>query len=505
MKIVFIYKGDTINLGIAYLSSYLKEHGHKVDLVIMPSFLDDKIPVTSFVRRLLYKENIIDDALKSKPDLIGFSVVTAHYQWALDAARQIKAKSDVPIIFGAHHPTTMPEETIKQDCVDMICLGEGEEALLELADSIDSDKIDYSIKNIWFKKNGDIIKNEVRALEENLNKYPFPDMQIFLEQFPKIIGQHLPLISSRQCPYSCTYCVNHVIMKLYRGKGKFVRQRCVDSLMNELNFLMEKYKPKTFGFIDDVFTFNKRWLREFSPRYKKEIGKPFNCLSHPKVTDEEVVCLLKEAGCSLLILGVQTGVENIRKNLLNRPETNEDVLKAASVCKKYGLNFTFNHIANLPFEKEEHLKQAVKLYNEARPKAVDVYGLVYFPKTKIVESGIKAGILTKEDVKKIAEGQSVVYQVGFQKADFHNFYRQYSLLLSSIPILPRWMVNKIIEKPSLLSFFKKLPLILVPMVKVICSLKTQTAYLQLSFFNNVFYHFKRQLKLNFLKNAPSPK
>lgn len=112
MKIIIIYKEDTINLGNGYLSIYLKRHGHQVGLLIMPSFSDDKIPVTSFMHKLFYKENIIEKDLDMKPDLTGFSVVTANYQWALEMARQIKEKSKVPIIFGAHHSSTVNNKSV---------------------------------------------------------------------------------------------------------------------------------------------------------------------------------------------------------------------------------------------------------------------------------------------------------------------------------------------------------------------------------------------------------
>lgn len=136
MKISFIYLGSE-NLGIEYLSSVLKKSGHKVELIFDPALFCDKhyLNVDFLAKLFDSRKKIIKRVLESRPDLIGFSVFTHNYKWALSIASLIKKEIDIPIIFGGVHPTILPEDVIANNSVDMICIGEGEEALLELMDN----------------------------------------------------------------------------------------------------------------------------------------------------------------------------------------------------------------------------------------------------------------------------------------------------------------------------------------------------------------------------------
>jgi len=328
MKIVFVCSEDKW-LGVGYLSSYLKLNGHQTFLLFDPMFFNKAYIKNERLRNLFHKEREFVNRLKEiKPDLIGFSVVVANYQWALGMANIFKQNFNLPIIFGGPHVTIVPEEVISNPQVDMVAVGESEKSLLELANSGLTIK---NIKGIWFKEGSRVIRNELRELETDIDQYPFPDEDLFYEQLPASYRITPSVITSRGCPFNCTYCGNQIMQKIYRDAGfnTWVRRRSVDNVLKELSWRKEKHCSRHFVFMDDIFTSDLGWLREFIKKYHEEIKLPFNCLAHPGLVEEETIALLKEGGCTLVDFGLQSGCPDIRRKVLYRYENNQDVIKVA--------------------------------------------------------------------------------------------------------------------------------------------------------------------------------
>ncbi|HQO59180.1 MAG TPA: cobalamin-dependent protein, partial [Candidatus Omnitrophota bacterium] len=160
MKVAFI-NDSCERLGVEYISAVLKQHGHTVKLFADPQLFNDEnftiAPLAGFFDQ---QEELLVRVREFQPDLVAFSVVTDFYQWACRLARRVKAVMDVPVLFGGIHATSVPEKVLQQDCVDMVCRGEGEFALLDLVNNMEKGRRDYAIPNIWFKKNGAIIRND---------------------------------------------------------------------------------------------------------------------------------------------------------------------------------------------------------------------------------------------------------------------------------------------------------------------------------------------------------
>lgn len=425
------------------------------------------------------------------PDLIGFSVVTANYQWALEKADLFKKHFHIPIIFGGPHPTVVPEEVISNPQVDMIALGEAEESLLELMNTRLQKR---NIRGIWFKEGEEIIKNSLPELEVNLDKYPFPDEDLFYEQLPPSYRISPSVLTSRGCPFSCTYCGNQVMKKLYKDSGSlhWVRQRSVKNVIAELLWRKNVYKSKHFVFMDDIFSLDIDWLREFSKDYQKKINLPFNCLAHPSLTKEETVKLLKDAGCTLVDFGLQTGCSEIRKTVLDRGEKNEQVLKITKACRKYGLNFAVDCILNLPMDSEKTIKESINFFNIIHPHIINCFRLLYFPGTKIVEIGKKAGLINESDVDMINKGKKNRYSsIGITgKDDSFGDYQKYAFLITCLPLLPKKWVRKIINSKFLFTAFQRIPYFLLPFVKVIVQLKAGFGLIFFSVIKNEMFYFK---------------
>lgn len=484
-------------MGIACLSAYLKSKKHQVFLAFDPRQFDKSYAQNKLLSSFFSRENeILRKIEEISPDLIGFSVYTANYQWALSLAKKVKKVSKAPVIFGGIHPTLSPETVISQEAVDIICIGEGEEAISDLLESIKVGRADYKIKNLWFKKGRKIYKNKIRPLLD-LNKLPLPDRELFFEQLPPSYFRSPAIMTSKGCPFSCTFCSNNSLKKIYAGKGIYVRKRTVSSVIEELKELKEKRGMKYVIFMDDLFTVDYRWLEKFLPLYQKEVSLPFSCFSHFNFLDFKIARLLKKAGCNLLLFGLQSGSPLLRQKVLKRPETNQEVLKVAKICHQVGLKFSIDHIFNLPYDTKETILESLNLYNQARPDIINCYGLMYFPGTEIVDIAVQAKVLKPDSRQKIKEGKEAVYASLVGKAII-NDYRRYALLTTAIPMLPRRVVQYLLDKESRLDLISRLSLVFIPMIKLVLYRRAKLGFIFSSIFENELFYTKKFI-LNKLK------
>jgi len=345
-RIAFVQNLVFEYLGTMYLSSVLKNKGHKVNV-----FIDQG--------RHLYK--MIGEIKNFNPDIIGFSCTTGVHLWGVKAAGLLKKEfSNVKIIFGGPHSTFFPE-IINEPSVDIICRGEGEYALLELADKIDSGKDYHSILNLWVKKDGVIFKNEIRPLIANLDELPFPDRSLYIRKHPSLNKSQKKFIVGRGCPFSCSYCFNPSLRELYKGKGSYVRLRNVENVIREIKEVKNEYRTKLFYIQDDTFAFNKRWALDFLEQYKKEVKIPFICPIRADLIDEEIVKNLKQAGCQNVFFGLESGSENIRNFILKKQITDEQIYKTANLLRKYRIGFRTYNMFGSPNESLQDAFKTIEL------------------------------------------------------------------------------------------------------------------------------------------------
>ncbi|MDD4938349.1 MAG: cobalamin-dependent protein [Candidatus Shapirobacteria bacterium] len=492
MKIVFVAVGVE-SLAIEFLSSFLKSKNHQVEVVFDPtSFATEAIHIPKLAKILDIKNELVQQIIDLKPDFIGFSVFTLNYQRTLKIAQLLKKKlPHTPIIFGGIHPTSVPEIVIKEKCIDMVCVGEGEQALNELLNNPKK----TNIKNIWFKTSHKIIKNPIRPLIKNLDSLPFPDKDAFYKIYPGFFQDYYT-ISSRGCPFSCTYCGNNVINDIYQGLGPRIRRRSPKNIVDELALAKKKYHPKRITFVDDVFVQDLNWLKEFSHLYKKRVGLPYAMLTHPRFLNPQITKLLVKSGCYFLLFGIQSASEDIRKNILKRFETNDQIAQAAQNCRNAGLKFSIDHIFNIPTEGLNEYKQAIKFYYSLHPSIINAYWLQYFPKTEIVNIALKHKFLKKSDVFKIEHGYtntSLVVGIGGKDSFDPNLtFSNIQFYFMIMPILPNWLNEKIIKKEWYLSPFKA-PLILNIFTKFIIILIRNRAIVYFGIIKSILFFTKYSL------------
>ncbi len=444
MKIVFVAR-EMESTAIEHLAAVLKQDGHIVSLAFDPSlFISFYFQHNPLARFFSYSKIVVDEIEDVKPDLVAFSVLSDDLSWALDLARKIKSRMAVPVVFGGIHPTSVPEHVIKENGVDFVCVGEGEYPLRELAVAIEQGEGQTCIWNIWAKEGGRIVKNPVRELIENLDALPLPDKDIFYKKHPVFYDQAYKILTARGCPHACSYCYNSYFRKAFYGKGKYLRRRSVGSVIEELILAKEKYRMKRVTFLDDTFIYDQRWLEDFLEQYQANIKLSFMCTVYPSLVNKKVVRLLRNAGCTVINMGIQDINENLRASVLNRHDSNRDIRRAIRLIKKSRIFIYTTIILGLPQQDESDVVATVRFLNENRPDIPDSNWLRYYPKTVITEFSFKQGLLHADEIKGIDQSYAFrPYGLGGH-AFSQNLLKLRNLLFLTC-ILPKELIVKILD------------------------------------------------------------
>ncbi len=439
MKCLFIYRTASLDItdpmGIMCLIASVKQGGHEADLML------------TNLEKDLFK------AVKEyRPDVIGFSLTSGSEDYYLELIRRLRKHVSFLSIVGGPHPTFFPE-IIEKPEVDIICRGEGDEAIVDLLDCLQKGE-DYSgIRNLWVKKGGQVVKNPMRPLIQDLDSLPYPDRDSFLKYYAYANSSTKHFLSSRGCPYDCTYCFNHMLKRLYKeeaGPGKYCRLRSVENVIREVEHVRDNYPLKIVYFHDDLFIMNKEWLKEFSAAYKARIGLPMICYVRANLVTEEVVRYLSEANCITIAMGVESGNETIRKNVLKRNMTDGQILNAARLFHKYGISIMTQNMVGLPDETLENAYETIQLNILVKPSYAWVSIFQPYPRTEMHAYCIEKGYLDP------AHQQHASYQVespintGMTKREFENLHKFFALVIE-FPFLMN-LSRKLIRWPGNIAF-----------------------------------------------------
>jgi len=322
-----------------------------------------------------------------RPDLIGFTTIIHFFPMAKKLGTFIKTFSSVPIIIGGVHPTACPEDVIRESFVDMICIGEGEGALMDLLARMDAGQDFTDVKNLWVKHDGKVYKNPLRPIVENIDTLPFPDWEVFPEiQFYKPymgrVYKYGDIERSRGCPFRCGYCINPYTHSLY-GKKSFYRVKSTARMMDELHFLKDKYKLEFIRFWDELFVEGRSRFSEFSQAYAREIGIPFSIETTGESINDETARLLKDMNCQSASIGFETGDEGLRKRILNKNTKNAVYLNAFKTLKRFDIRTVAFIMLAIPEDSEENYWDTIRFLKEAEADTVCVSFLYPFRNTAI--------------------------------------------------------------------------------------------------------------------------
>jgi len=401
MRVLFYYNGG-VHIGVEHLSSYLKSKGHEVELVFDPGLGNNFFLNLPVLNKFITDDLILKKAKKFKPDILAFSIITNLYPIVKEMAKKLKKALNVPVIVGGIHPTSIPEYVIEEDWVDILCIGEGEEPFEELLDKMEKKESILNIRNLWVKDSeGEIHKNPLRPLIKDLNILPFADKSLFYKY--GAISSRIMIMTSRGCPFHCTFCVNSFRKSLYPNE-QYLRRRTVDNVIEELILLKKEYKPKAFRFEDDVFTYNLGWLKEFRQKYLEHINLPFHCYLSPTTATDPILNELKLSGCTSVAMGVQSGDEEIRKKLLKRNHSDEEIIDAARRIKEHKLKLVSEFVFGFPTETPKEMWKSLRLNEKLNAYNTSTFIFYPFPKTELADYCLENNYLTQENYELIKRG-----------------------------------------------------------------------------------------------------
>lgn len=409
MKIALISLGNHRCHAVHLLHALLEREGFDVR-----SFLFKSAPSrpTPEAIRLL-----VSSVSEHEPELIGMSLLSTYYKLACTVTRILRERSDATtIVWGGVHPTVRPEDCLKH--ADVVCIGEGEEAIVELARAQQAkpEKAVHPIKNLWFNAGDGIVRNNVRPLLQDLDSLPIPhhlcDGKVFIDG-NRILNLHAHpdmveaygTMTSRGCPFACDYCANQFLRGLYRDKGPYVRRRTVAHVIEELQLARERFPNlQVISFDDDVFTFDEKWIEEFCAIYTREIGLPFFCNVHPNMVRNSRIKLLKDAGLRYAVMGIQSGSSRVREEFFSRRGSDKRILESARILRKHRLAVGYDFITENPFETDDDRLATIKLIAQLpRPFQLSLFSLAMFPGTKLTDRALRQGVIGLEDLECMSE------------------------------------------------------------------------------------------------------
>lgn len=382
------------SLGLLYIGAALEKSGYNVKI---------------------FDTQIEDWDIKkiSKPDMAGIYCNTSNYYKAIDLAKEIKSNFGIPVIFGGPHVTTRPLEVLKNDSVDYVVVGEGEETIIELLDSLNNPE---AVRGIGFKKNGQLVINPRRALINNLDSIHFPSRHLIeMGKYRPSPNQYkrLPMttmIVSRGCPFNCTFCDVETLW------DRHYRARSVENVINEIKQLVKNYNIKEINFWDDVWGINKEWIREFCSAIAREkLDLTWSCSCRVDTIDKETLETMKKAGCWCIFFGIETLDQEIL-DAINKKITVEKIITALKWTREAGIEIRANFILGLPKETPEKVRHMLKIICRLNPDYVKFNILTPYPETalyKQIKDG-KWGRITDESYDKLTGYFATFLPLGYK-------------------------------------------------------------------------------------------
>jgi anaerobic magnesium-protoporphyrin IX monomethyl ester cyclase len=409
MKITLISPYQDIRaFGLRCVSACLKRAGHQVTVIFLPH---------PFTRPYATKTLNQVVELCGESGLVGISLMSNYFDNSVQLTEALKKSLTMPIAWGGVHPTIRPHECLNH--TDIVCVGEGEEALVQLAGRMESDEPYHDIHGLWFKDGSRIVANPLRPLIQDLDALPFQDQDYethYLlrgdDVLPADAGSLSPIypsyltMSSRGCPFGCTYCLNNTLNRMYSGQ-RIIRKRSINNTIDEICEAVRKMPfLNRVKLEDDIFllAYSSEEIADFCRQYRSKIGLPLAVSGvSPSTLSEEKLSLLMDAGLMRIRLGIQTASERTRK-LYKRRYTNSQVEKAAKMIHKVTDRVgapTYDIILDNPWESEADLIETLLFLSKLPPPfSLQLFSLNFFPETELYRRAKQEGII-KDDLQDV--------------------------------------------------------------------------------------------------------
>lgn len=403
MNVAFAYRAFE-SLGVEQLSACLKQHGHRTRLAFDPGlFADAFLRWDAASRWFRFREEMVTALSAPDVGLVCFSPVTYDVAWALDLARAVKARRpDRAVAMGGPHATVLPRMLLEEPAVDYAVAGEGEEPILRLVEALEHGSPPPRTPGLFRRADGGVTGEPPALPDGDLDALPFADRALFRRAFPGLVGIHM--VTSRHCPNSCTYCHNNALRRVY-GAHPHPRRHSPERVVEELEQAKTDFPTPSVRFFDELFTADPDWLEAFVEPYRKRIDAPFHCAVSPVTITPRTAELLARGGCYEVQLGVQTLREDVRRDLLRRPESGRQVGEALRLLRARGIRTGVDIILGLPGVTEADLEDTARFFSNHNATRINLYWLQPVPGTDMLDHLHRIGWLTDAQKRSVERGE----------------------------------------------------------------------------------------------------
>lgn len=458
-KIILVSMGEIESIGCRALHAYLKDKGIDIELIFLKDRIGNEIPDIhdSDIETLL-------GVIREKdPALVGLSFFSGMFRDAVRITERLQDELKLFVLWGGIHAIVRPEESM--DTADAVCIGEGEEALVDFFQRFVHGGRYEESPGFWVRRDGVIHRNEHRLLIQDLDTIPQNDYEdqdktyirndgtVYLgEPYFDDTGRSRYFQSSffvqatRGCPYDCTFCSESALKKLKTPGYKYFRTKSISRTIDELLHAKKKFPNlKDVGFRDEIFAYSGESLVTFCREYKEKIGLPFRTNLHPRQITEERIQPMVEAGLYELHTGIQSGSYRVRNEVFDRNTSDELLLKVASIVKATKITAAYDIITDNPLETEDDRDDSIEfLLQLPLPYDLRLFSLCHFPETRLTAQALEEGIITYEDVEGYDDKSKTNWRMKLNKNESSGeLHWNLTLSLLSKSFIPRGLIRHI--------------------------------------------------------------
>ncbi|MEE0719759.1 MAG: radical SAM protein [Methanobrevibacter smithii] len=398
MKVLFVNPPQTASkykfmgviappLGIAYMAGVLQENN--IDVEILDASAED-----------MDFKDVEKELLKRKPDLVALTALTPTIGRALETAQVVKETlPDSIVVMGGYHPTFNFIETLEDENVDIVIRGEGEYIMLNLVQALENQSSLHDVKGIVFedKNSKEIVVNPEAPLIQDLDELPFPALNLLPMKKYRLLDMdtHMTtMITTRGCPMQCSFCSSAAM------HGKKIRERSVENIVDEIEYLNTNYDIDTIAFMDDTFTLKKRKVMAICDEIlKRNIEIMWGCTSRVDTLDEKLLKKMKEAGCITIFIGVESADQQQLDNMCKNT-TIAKIENAFKIAHKLKIRTIASVALGMPGDTKEIMNKTVKFVHKLKPNYA-IYSLATpYPGTKFYKEAFEKNLIKIKDWSK---------------------------------------------------------------------------------------------------------
>jgi len=389
-------------LGLSYIAAFLEKNNHDVKILdALALGINNREKCNEWIRTGLNDREIKRKIKKYNPDIVGISsMFTAYSSDMHNCAKLTKeVNPDIPVIVGGAHASVNPEMILKDKNIDIVVKGEGEHTILDLVERLEKGKKIYNTVGTIIRKSKKIFQNPPRPYIKDLDSIPFParhllPMDIYLKQFEKY-GEYvmrqpkLGIVTSRGCPGKCVFCSIHSVW------GHKWRGRSAKNVVDEIEYLVNKYKIREFSFSDDNFSLDKNRTIEICDEINKRKLDIKWCTPNGVALwtlDKEIIKKMRDSGCYRLTFGIESGNYETQK-FIGKTIKLEHAKSLIQYANRIGLWTISTFIIGFPLENKKSIEDTIKYAIECDTDLALFYILGPFPGTPVYEIARKENLL----------------------------------------------------------------------------------------------------------------